>query len=119
MWHLHFGSVLIKGLSDNTSAVLHVFSHIFIPFSSLLGLTDKPGGCDGNTPPSRFPVSKPPSVGSASGTLAEQAVSLVHENRAGDLSSRRAKHICTWFVTARKKMKRRQEKGTQTFITNK
>lgn len=119
MWHLHFGSVLIKGLSDHTSAVLHVFSHIFIPFSSLLGLTDKPGGCDGNTPPSRFPVSKPPSVGSASGTLAEQAVSLVHENRAGALSSRRAKHICTWFVTARKKMKRRQEKGTQTFITNK
>lgn len=98
---------------------LHVFSHIFIPFSSLLGLTDKPGGCDGNTPPSCFPVSKPPRVGSASGTLAEQSVSPVPENRAEALSSRRRKQSLPWFVTARKKMKRRSKKGTQTFITNK
>ena len=114
-----FFSVLAKGLSDHASVVLHVFSHIFIPFSSLLGLTDKPGGCDGNTPPSGFRVSRPPRVGSASGTLAEQSVSLVPESRAGALSSRRGKQSLTWFVTARKKMKRRQEKGTQTFITNK
>lgn len=69
-------SFLVKGLSNQASAVLHVLGHIFIPFTPLLGLTDKTGCCDGNTPPPSFPVSELPYLGSASQILAEQAVSL-------------------------------------------